>query len=326
MNRIIQSLLVPIAVLGVFLCSGPAGAGCSDEDYLKAQEIFERALKEASPEKRMELMELAFKTCPEHGNHCQGYYQLARLYLDRNDNERALHWLRQANRFRGVMLQRSVDDLAQTNLLIGKIYREKGKSEKALIHMNIYRALTQARNKQLDEDLLRTAESIFSTMYSPASVKEVLTIDKAVSRNLRPKLNRIEVYFSFDGTELSQEARKHLDAIGEALQSKGFQGQCIMIEGHTDETGEANYNCGLGQRRAAAVVDYLKKRWGIEQVTLVPVSYGLSSPAMARKEHARDKWSTVDKFNRRVVIWNAGAHVDPKDITVQYGVPPACSK
>ena len=51
----------------------------------------------------------------------------------------------------------------------------------------------------------------------------------------------------------------------------------MVIEGHTDATGSADYNKDLSQRRAAAVVEYLVSK-GVARGRLVPVGYGFERP------------------------------------------------
>ncbi len=51
----------------------------------------------------------------------------------------------------------------------------------------------------------------------------------------------------------------------------------IMIQGYTDNVGSAEYNQGLSERRAHAVMMYLKKK-GVEPKRLSTVGYGFKNP------------------------------------------------
>jgi outer membrane protein OmpA-like peptidoglycan-associated protein len=293
-------------------------AGCPDADFLRSVEIYEQAIKETSAARKIELLERAFKTCPGHGRHAAGYYLLGKLYLDQGDKEKAFEWLVEANRFKTALIQRSVEDLAQSNLMLGQIYRDKGDAEKALVHMNIYKALTKVRNKKVDQAFLDGADAFLAVMYTPGTVKETLQVQKDVEIAYRALINRLEVYFDFDKALLDEDARKRLDGIGEALKSEEFRGASLVVEGHTDEEGTEEYNCGLGLRRAAAVVDYFRQRWGITHVQFVPASFGKSSPSISRTGHGRSQWPKIDRFNRRVVVWNGGAQERlEKDVRVE---------
>ena len=59
----------------------------------------------------------------------------------------------------------------------------------------------------------------------------------------------------------------------------------IMIEGHCDERGTTEYNFALGQRRAAAIQDYLLKN-GIAADRLATISKGKEQPIDPAKTEA----------------------------------------
>jgi OOP family OmpA-OmpF porin len=52
----------------------------------------------------------------------------------------------------------------------------------------------------------------------------------------------------------------------------------VVIEGHTDDTGPADYNQGLSERRAQAVADLLVSREGVDGSRVSTKGYGESSP------------------------------------------------
>ena len=66
------------------------------------------------------------------------------------------------------------------------------------------------------------------------------------------------VNFAFDSADLTAEAKKNLDAVAEVFIE--FPDTELMIEGHTDSTGDDNYNMKLSKRRADAVANYLKSK------------------------------------------------------------------
>jgi len=64
-----------------------------------------------------------------------------------------------------------------------------------------------------------------------------------------------DVYFDFDKADLSEDARGRLSKNADWLkQNSAYQ---LTIEGHCDERGTNDYNLALGQRRAAAAMDYI---------------------------------------------------------------------
>ena len=68
------------------------------------------------------------------------------------------------------------------------------------------------------------------------------------------------IYFGFDRSDLTTEARTALEAKFAILSAN--PAMRIMIEGHTDDVGSDEYNLALGQRRAAAAKRFLcSVRW-----------------------------------------------------------------
>ena len=104
-----------------------------------------------------------------------------------------------------------------------------------------------------------------------------------------------KVQFPFNKSELSDEAKALIDdEIGPLVQENA--GVWFEVEGHTDSSGDAEYNMLLGKERAMAVRDYLAKAHGIALSRLEVISYGEEEPAAdngTREGRAQ---------NRRVVI------------------------
>ena len=66
------------------------------------------------------------------------------------------------------------------------------------------------------------------------------------------------VNFAFNSAELTDGAKKNLDAVAEVFIE--FPDTRLMIEGHTDDVGAEAYNMKLSQRRAESVVAYLNSK------------------------------------------------------------------
>ncbi len=64
-----------------------------------------------------------------------------------------------------------------------------------------------------------------------------------------------DVFFGYDQTNLTDEARASLAKNMEWL--KRWTSTKVMVEGHADSRGTNEYNLALGERRAAAVREYL---------------------------------------------------------------------
>lgn len=89
-----------------------------------------------------------------------------------------------------------------------------------------------------------------------------------------------DVYFAYDSSELSADSQATLNRNASALKSGlagEYAGQTLVIEGHCDERGSAEYNIGLGDRRATATKDFLVNL-GVDASRLKVVSYGKEKP------------------------------------------------
>ena len=84
-----------------------------------------------------------------------------------------------------------------------------------------------------------------------------------------------KIYFTFDSSALSKEAKKKLKKQAEWL--KANSNTVANIEGHCDEIGTEEYNIALGLRRAESVKNFFKER-GIDQERLNVISYGKLNP------------------------------------------------
>lgn len=83
------------------------------------------------------------------------------------------------------------------------------------------------------------------------------------------------VFFEFDKSDLGAEARTTLER--QAFFLRKYPSLSITIEGHCDERGTREYNLALGERRAAAVRDYLVSL-GIDGSRVSTISYGKERP------------------------------------------------
>ena len=82
-------------------------------------------------------------------------------------------------------------------------------------------------------------------------------------------------YFAFDSFTLSNEARNALKSTAQWMSEN--PSATIQIEGHCDERGTTEYNVGLGERRANAAKEYLKKL-GVDAGRISVISFGEERP------------------------------------------------
>lgn len=103
------------------------------------------------------------------------------------------------------------------------------------------------------------------------------------------------VRFKVNSFELTKDAKVALDEF--AAKIKGLdKGVYLEIQGHTDDTGGADYNDQLGQQRAEAVRRYLAREHKLPLGRISTISYGDTQPVETNKT-AKGRTQ-----NRRVVI------------------------
>jgi peptidoglycan-associated lipoprotein len=99
------------------------------------------------------------------------------------------------------------------------------------------------------------------------------TLEDRVQRDLKDAL------FDYDSNSIRSDAQAILTADAEALKRilADFPRAVIVVEGHCDERGSAEYNLGLGDRRSTAARDFLAQV-GVSGDRLKTVSYGKERP------------------------------------------------
>ncbi len=104
---------------------------------------------------------------------------------------------------------------------------------------------------------------------------------------------KLEINFAVDSAVVPAAYRGELEKVAAFM--KKFGNVRAVIEGHTDDSGEAAYNDQLSQRRADGVRKVLVEDYGIAANRLSAVGYGEGRP-IANNETVEGR-----KANRRVV-------------------------
>jgi len=88
-----------------------------------------------------------------------------------------------------------------------------------------------------------------------------------------------DAFFDYDQSSIREDARavltRNADVLKAAFQT--FPSAIVVVEGHADERGSAEYNLGLADRRATAAKEFLVQL-GVPADKLKPVSYGKERP------------------------------------------------
>ncbi len=107
------------------------------------------------------------------------------------------------------------------------------------------------------------------------------------------------INFAFNKYNITPESADILDKAVQAL--RDAPNVRVSVEGYTDSIGTEQYNLGLSQRRAEAVVNYLVDH-GIDLARLEPVGYGESNPVASndtpegRYKNRRVELKVIDKM------------------------------
>jgi peptidoglycan-associated lipoprotein len=102
--------------------------------------------------------------------------------------------------------------------------------------------------------------------------------------------NLKDIHFDFDKYDIRPDAARILDANANWLKSNPRN--LVLIEGHCDERGTAEYNLALGERRAKSTMNYLVGQ-GVQANRITVISYGKERPLCTEK--TEQCWAT----NRR---------------------------
>jgi outer membrane protein OmpA-like peptidoglycan-associated protein len=94
------------------------------------------------------------------------------------------------------------------------------------------------------------------------AVNRVSSLEGAVANlDNYQTLADVSVLFGFGQDVLTREGKKQLDELGGQIANS--RGYLLEVTGATDIVGSAEYNYGLSERRAQAVVQYLATRYNV---------------------------------------------------------------
>ncbi len=102
----------------------------------------------------------------------------------------------------------------------------------------------------------------------------------APKETLEDRLKALQdAYFDYDKSDVRSDARDALTKDADAIKSilSDFPNATIVVEGHCDERGSAEYNLGLGDRRATSAKEFLVQL-GVPTDKLRTISYGKERP------------------------------------------------
>lgn len=117
----------------------------------------------------------------------------------------------------------------------------------------------------------------------PANVSSTRrgTLESRVQSDLQDAL------YDYDSNNIRDDARVALTADADALKRifADFPTAKVNVEGHCDERGSAEYNLGLGDRRATSARDFLVQL-GVPADRLMTISYGKERPVCTESDES----------------------------------------
>jgi outer membrane protein OmpA-like peptidoglycan-associated protein len=158
------------------------------------------------------------------------------------------------------------------------------------------RALTQSREeRRRNDDDHRFVEALRGRAARSLTTAERIRVAEIAKS--RPSID-IEINFDFDKDTLRPGAVRPIVALGRALSREELKGLVFLINGHTDASGDADYNLELSERRAETVKRVLMKEFDLPADGLIAVGHG--------KNQLKNTANPLAAENRRVQIVNTG--------------------
>ena len=137
-----------------------------------------------------------------------------------------------------------------------------------------------------------SAEALSDILFQPPKPATRSIFDEIVNSEGSGISVAMLINFEFDSSELTDESEELLDVIGTMLNLDESLERELVIEGHTDIIGSAEYNLELSFRRAQSVLNYLTLEHDIDSNRLSVSGKGESELI--------DPTAPKDAINRRV--------------------------
>lgn len=148
---------------------------------------------------------------------------------------------------------------------------------------------TSCAKKKVTQTEPQVQEVVPDTSKEDAELAARLLEEKRLrAEAAKPKVVKKEfkdenIYFAFDSSDLSNQARLILNNNAEYLHQ--YSSLTVTVEGHCDERGSEKYNNALGKRRAESVKKFLVDQ-GINTDRVLTISYGENKPVAAGRDES----------------------------------------
>lgn len=158
----------------------------------------------------------------------------------------------------------------------------------------------RSRSFQVDGDTAQQASDSVTEDHPNLVLTRIAIQDKSdpqpgqaalVVANKRAPALAFPINFNISSSQLQPESLKYLDAIAEMMKKNNTS---LLIEGHTDASGNADVNYKLSRDRAYSVINYLVERHNIYPARLSGMGVG--------SKEILEGVSPTNPKNRRVQI------------------------
>jgi outer membrane protein OmpA-like peptidoglycan-associated protein len=265
-------------VLLVFVLAVSTLLAHATEDCSKAKEIYSRGKDALNYSERKELFLQAVKLCPSYA---EAHVNLADSYENLGDFDSA------EKHYQEAVVQALRSPIPFIGL--GEVYLKTGRytlaAESYQKGLNI-----EAGNERLQAGLKVATERIKrgKAFFAAADMKKCLVEDEEFQLMcmcpgdqysfLRKWICMPTLLFASGSTELSKEARRQLDEVGQVLKINELSGKSWLIIGHADTIGDQSRNKRLSKGRAEHVKKYLLDRHSLDPQRLKALSFGQDRP------------------------------------------------
>jgi outer membrane protein OmpA-like peptidoglycan-associated protein len=258
------------------------------------QQLYQDALQADSYQKKAALYRQLVKKCP---NFSEAHNNLADALENLGQYDMAIRHYELAIK-------------ANPNLDVayfgqGDVYFKTGQYEKAIEAYTKGLYINPADRLAIEG--LKKAEQKIS-LYNDATI---ISSDKIVSeltdspislmgpggiRHREARIRFNNILFDLNSASLKPVSAKQLHEVGKALRSKRLSTKSFVIEGHTDSTGDADYNLKLSEDRALSVLNYLIRHFNLDPNKFLIRGFGEFRPL------AGNHIPSGRSLNRRVEI------------------------
>jgi OOP family OmpA-OmpF porin len=296
-----KAIIVFLSVFGLLIQTTPTfAASCQD-----ANRLMERAGNSGKSES---LLREALRACP---NHVVALNNLALLLEDAGRLKEAETYYRRATEAdpmnpapwaglgdvhtaQGEAAEAVASYMRFLDLLEGE--RMRGNPSGLVQYENEYRdKLRVARNAA---GMPEKEPQVISADFITRSLTQKPKFQtRGLSVMARPFIN-IQILFETASAQILPSSMKQLEQVARALTGQSLSKSRIVIEGHTDSVGKAEYNQKLSEQRSESVRAVLANRFGVAAQRLKVVGFGEAMPiASNTTELGRSR-------NRRVTFVN----------------------